>query len=406
MNMPYRNFLKTTWLILLLALLLLGGCQSGGSGGADAGTAAPDKAAPYKLGAVLSITGGASLLGTQERNTLKMIEAQIQKAGGIQGPDGLYHPLEIVIYDTGSDESKAVLAAKKLIGEDNVLAILGASQSGETMAIMDTVQKAGVPLISPASSMRISEPVGDRKWVFKTSFSDRHLALTTAQFLADQGWTKIGWLSVNTAWGDSGKTEFEAAAKKAGITILASEKFEAGDTDLTAQLTKIRGTNPQALLIWAIMPGGAIATKNAHDLSFKMPIVSVGATTAKYLELATKEAAEGVYQTTGKLTVNKGLPDTDPQKKPLQKFISDYQALYGAEPESFAANAYDACQITMLALKKAGADRSKIRDELENVKGYMGMTGEFSMSPQDHDGFNPNGLVIVQVKNGTWQVVK
>jgi len=108
---------------------------------------------PYRIGAIFSITGPGSSLGIPERDTALMLEADINAKGGIKGPDGKLHPLKIVIYDDASDETKAVLAAKKLIDEDKVTAIVGTTLSGTSLAILDTVQKAEVPLVSCAAAI-------------------------------------------------------------------------------------------------------------------------------------------------------------------------------------------------------------------------------------------------------------
>lgn len=118
------------------------------------GPALADDDEPYKIGAIFSITGPGSSLGIPERDTALMLEAQINARGGVNGPDGPRHPLKIVIYDDASDETKAVLAAKKLIDEDRVTAIVGTTLSGTSLAILDTVQKAEVPMVSCAAASR------------------------------------------------------------------------------------------------------------------------------------------------------------------------------------------------------------------------------------------------------------
>jgi branched-chain amino acid transport system substrate-binding protein len=128
------------------------------------GPAAAKAQEAYKIGAVFSITGPGSSLGIPERDTALMIEAEVNAKGGVKGPDGKMHPLKLVIYDDASDETKAVLAAKKLIDEDKVTAIVGTTLSGTSLAIVDTVQKAEMPLVSCAAAAKIVEPVAERTW--------------------------------------------------------------------------------------------------------------------------------------------------------------------------------------------------------------------------------------------------
>jgi len=362
---------------------------------------------PYKIGAMFAITGRASTLGIPGRNSLQMRHKELEAAGGIMGPDGLMHPIELIIYDTESDETKAVLATKKLIEEDQVCAIIGPNQSGTSLAVLDSVQNAGVSLISIGASGKIIEPAAERKWIFKTPRHGRLLVRKALEYLKGQGITKAAWLSINNAFGDSGKVEFEALAPDFGITIVASEKFEAADTDTTAQLTKIRGTDAEMLVIWAILPGGAIVTKNAFDLGLEIPILNhPAAVIPGFIGLATAQAAEGVLSVGEKLAVAEQLPDSDPEKDLLMKYLADYRAAYDAESAMMGADAYDAFNLVVRAMEKAGPDRAAIRDELEKTQGFMGLTGVYNMSPSDHNGQDMDALVVMQIVNGEYKLVE
>jgi branched-chain amino acid transport system substrate-binding protein len=363
--------------------------------------------APYKIGAVFPITGGASSLGIPCRDASQMLAEELNAAGGIKGPDGQMHPLELIIYDTESDETKGVLAAKKLIEEDQVSVIIGPTQSGTTLAMVDTVQKAGIAQISTASSVQIVEPVEERKWMFKSTINDHVWFKVLLDYMQDQGITKVAWMSVNTGYGDSGKAEFEKAAPDHGMEIVTSERFESSDTDMTAQLTKIRGTDAQGLIIWSIPPSAAIATKNAYELGLEIPIFhSAGVGNQAFIDLTTKEAAEGVMVINWKLLVADQLPDSDPQKDVLAKFTADYKAAYDTAPSVFAGVGADAFNLAVLAMEKAGPDRAKIRDEIEKIQGYMGISGIYSMSPSDHSGLDERSLVMIRIEDGKWTLIE
>ncbi len=362
---------------------------------------------PYRIGAIFAITGPASSLGIPERDTVQMLQKELEAAGRIMGPDGLLHAVEIIIYDTESDETKAVLAAKKLIEEDQVSLIIGPTQSGTTLALVDTVQKAEVPLISCAASIKIVEPVAERKWVFKTAPSDRLVMAALLDYLKGQGITKVAWISVNNAFGDSGKVEFEAAAPGVGTTIVASEKFEATDTDMTAQLTRVRGTDAEALIVWSIPPSASAVTKNAFDLGLEIPIFhSHGVGNQTFIELATKEAAEGVILPIGKIVVADQLPDDDPQKATLLQYVKDYQAAYSVAPVTFGGHAWDALKLTIQVMEKVGTDRAKIRDELESTTGFVGIGGIFDFSASDHNGLDMQAITMIQIVDGQWKLVE
>jgi branched-chain amino acid transport system substrate-binding protein len=360
---------------------------------------------PYKLGAIFSISGTGSSLGVPERDTALMLEADINAKGGIRGPDGKLHPLKLVIYDDVSDETNAVLVAKKLIDEDKVAAIVGTTLSGTSLAIVDTVQKARVPMISCAAAAKIVEPVAERKWIFKTPQSDHLIVGLLVDYLKAKGLAKVGWLNVDYAFGQLGWAEFEKAAKVAGLTITASEKFGQKDVDITAQLTHVRGTNPQAVIVWSIPPSASIATKNYADLGMTMPMFqSHGIGNKRFIELA-GAAANGVIFPAGKLLVAEQLADNDPQKNVLLAYARDFEARYGPR-NTFGGHAWDAVQLAVKAMEKAGADRARVRDVIESTRNFVGITGVFDFSAQDHNGLDRRAVTMIQIADGQWKVAK
>jgi branched-chain amino acid transport system substrate-binding protein len=359
----------------------------------------------YKIGAIFSITGPGSSLGIPERDTALMIEAEVNAKGGVKGPDGKLHPLKLVIYDDASDETKAVLAAKKLIDEDKVTAIVGTTLSGTSLAILDTVQKAEVPLVSCAAAAKIVEPVAERKWVFKTPQSDFLITGVLADYLKAKGLTKVAWLNVDYAFGQQGWIEFEKAAQKAGLTIVANEKFGQKDVDMTAQLTKVKAANPQATIIWSIPPSASIATKNYADLGIKAPMFqSHGVGNKKYIELA-GPASNGVLFPAGKLLVAEQLTDNDPQRAVLLAYAKDFEAKYGPR-NTFGGHAWDALYVVLGAMEKAGTDRAKVRAAIETTRGFVGITGVFDFSPADHNGLDRRAATMIQIVDGQWRMAK
>jgi branched-chain amino acid transport system substrate-binding protein len=359
----------------------------------------------YRVGAVFSITGPGSSLGIPERDTALMIEAEVNAKGGVKGPDGKMHPLKLVIYDDASDETKAVLAAKKLIDEDKVSAIVGTTLSGTSLAILDTIQKAEVPLVSCAAAIKIVEPAAERKWVFKTPQSDFLIVGVLVDYLKSKGLTKVGWLNVDYAFGQLGWIEFEKAAQKAGLTIAANEKFGQKDVDMTAQLTRVKAAAPQAVIIWSIPPSASIATKNYADLGISAPLFqSHGVGNKKYIELA-GPAANNVLFPAGKLLVAEQLADNDPQKATLLAYARDFEAKYGPR-NTFGGHAWDAVQIVLHAMEKAGTDRAKIRSAIETTKNFVGITGVFDFSPTDHNGLDRRAVTMIHIADGQWRLAK
>jgi len=357
---------------------------------------------PYKIGAIFSITGPGSSLGVPERDTALMIEAEVNAKGGVRGPDGRSHPLKLVIYDDASDETKAVLAAKKLIDEDRVTAIVGTTLSGTSLAILDTVQKAEVPLVSCAAAVKIVEPVAERRWVFKTPQSDHLIVGVLVDHLKARGLTRVAWLGVDYAFGQLGWIEFEKAAQRAGLTIVANEKFGQKDVDMTSQVTRVKAASPQATVIWSIPPSASIATKNYADLSVAGPLFqSHGVGNKRYIELA-GPASNGVRFPAGKLLIAEQLADNDPQKPVLLAYARDFEAKYGPR-NTFGGHAWDAVQIVLRAMEKAGPDRAKVRAAIEGTSNFVGITGVFDFSATDHNGLDRRAATMIEIVDGQWR---
>ena len=176
---------------------------------------------------------------------------------------------------------------------------------------------------------------------------------------------------------------------------------------MTPQLTRIRAKHPDAVICWGTNPGPAIVAKNMRQLGMKQQLfMSHGVASKRFIALA-GAAAEGIILPAGKILVAKQLPDTDPQKKVILEYIAKYKARYGEEPSAFGGHAYDAFTLLSKALKEAGADRAKIRDALENLKGVVGIHGIFNMSPKDHNGLDEKeAFVLVRIHNGDWELIK
>src|SRR4030066_1200267 len=190
---------------------------------------------PIKIGSFLSVTGGAAFLGDPEQKTLELYVGKINAAGGVLG-----RKLQLVAYDSAGDAEKARTFAKRLIEQDKVDLIVGGSTTGETMAVIPLVEAAQIPFISLAGAVVIVEPV--KKWVFKTPHTDRMAAEKVFEDMKKRGLTKVGLLSENSGFGQSGKKETLAVAGKSGIQIVANETYGPKDADVTTQLTKIKNT--------------------------------------------------------------------------------------------------------------------------------------------------------------------
>lgn len=388
------------------ALLAAAGCSGGQPAGAPAGGTGGD-AEPYRVGAILDITGAGSTLAVPERNTLQMLTEQINAQGGVTGPDGQQHRLELIIEDNKGQESESVLLANKLIRTDKVPVLIGTSQSGTTLAMLQTVQEAEVPLVSLATSVQIAAPAADRRWAFKTSWNDANIVAAVVEDMRSRGFTKVAWLSVNNAYGDSARTEFLRTAPEAGMEVVIDDRFDVGVKDLTPLMNRIKASSADAVVIWALSPETAVAVRGYKALQLPQELyVSHGVATSQFLELA-GDAAEGANMAAGKALAVGQLPDDDPQKQALDEFNQSYAASFRDPISTFGGHAWDAFHLVVHALSKAGPDPAGIREVLESdTREFVGITGIFNFTPEDHTGLDTRGLVILRVENGGFQLVR
>ncbi|OPX25443.1 MAG: branched-chain amino acid ABC transporter substrate-binding protein [Candidatus Latescibacteria bacterium 4484_107] len=358
-------------------------------------------ATPYKVGAVFAISGRASWLGEPERNTVQMIADEINAAGGING-----HPLELIIEDTVGDATKTVNAVNKLIEKDQVAAIIGPSRSGTTMAVVPIVQKAQVPLVSCAAAEAIVTPVAERTWVFKTPQKDSDAVIRIYEHMKGAGISKVALITGTTGFGDQGRKQLLKYAGEMGITIVADETYGPADTDMTPQLTKIKNTDAQALVNWSIVPGQSTVLKNMRQLGMTITAYqSHGFGNIGYVKLA-GEAAEGTVFPAGRVLVAEMLPDGNAQKKILVAYKQTYEQKFNEPVSTFGGHAYDALWLVIDALKTVGPNRAKIRETIENKKGFVGTGGIFNFSPEDHNGLTKDAFEMLTVKDGKFAVAK
>jgi len=380
-------------LIAVLAVLVCSGLLLATVASAE--NKAPASKTPYKIGAIFDISGKASALGVPEKQSAEMVVEEVNKAGGING-----HPVELIFYDTATDNQKALESVNKLTKKDKVLAIIGPSTSGESMAIIETIQNSEIPNVSCAARIDITEP--PKKWVFKTPQTDKQAMGKILAYLKKQELKKVAFMSVEGGFGSGGLVQVDALSPEYGIEIVAREKFNEDDTNMTTQLTKIRGTGAQALVVWCTDKGSAKVAANIRQLGMDIPIfMSHGIATMKFIEQA-KEAAEGVIFPAGRLIVVDALPESDPQKKVLAKYAADFKAKFNATPDTFGGHSWDAITLVIQAIKKVGDNVNGIRDEIEKTKNFAGIGGVFNFSDKDHNGLGPESLVMIKIVNGKW----
>ena len=356
---------------------------------------------PIKIGSFLSVTGPAAFLGDPELKTLELYVDKINAAGGVLG-----RKLELIAYDSGGNADKARTFVKRLLEEDKVDAIVGGSTTGETMAVIPLIEQAKVPFISLAGAVVIVEPV--KKWVFKTPATDRMACEKIFADMKARNISKIGLISGSGGFDKSMRAQCMKVAPKHGIEIVADETYNSKDTDMTAQLTKMRqNSQVQAVLNAGFGAAPAIVTKNFRQIGMSVPLYqSHGVASKKYIELS-GDAANGVRLPAAALLVAKALPASDPQKKVVTGYENNFESRYHQDVSTFGGHAYDGLYLVVDAMKKArSTNKAKVRDAIESTRGWMGIDGEFNLSPTDHLGLDLSAFRMLEIKNGDWTLVK
>jgi branched-chain amino acid transport system substrate-binding protein len=347
-----------------------------------------------KIGAILAVTGPAANLGAPEAKTLQMLADDTNKAGGILG-----RQIQLILKDSQYNADLAYSFAKQLIDEEQVVAIIGPSGTGESMKIKPLCEENEMLLLSCAAGETIVNPVA--KWVFKTPQMDKFAAQWIFDTMKKLRISKIAVVVSNSGFGQGGKAQLEGLAPENGITILGTEVYDSAATDLTPVVTKIKALNPQAVVNWSVEPAQSLVSKNMAQIGLKVPLFqSHGFGNIKYAEAAGK-AAEGIIFPCGRLLVADVLPASHPQKQLLMNYKKEYESMFKEDVSTFGGHAYDAYTLLINAIKKAGSlDKYKIRDAVENTKGFAGTAGIFNFSPTEHNGLTMDSFEMLTVKDG------
>jgi len=381
-----------------LAVALVGCSASGTSSTPASGSTGSTE--PMKIGAILSLTGPYAALGAAENNAFELEVKRINDAGGVNG-----RKLEIIIQDDGTDEAKAVAAATKLIEQDKVVAILGATGTGQSMAARTVVDRAGVPMISMAGGNAITGTFD--ALVFQTPWPNSIVVPFVLSKIAADGHKKIAVITDNGGYGKDGHAVIVAAAPKAGLTIVADQQFKPGDTDFAAQITTAKNSGADAILLWTAGKEGASIVKQAGALGVKVPMYGGSGQAKAEFPTGAGPAADGFIFGTGKSLDPSNWGTGTPEADVVGSFAQRYRAAYGSAPDIFAGHAFDAISILADSLKRAG-DTSpvKLRDAVEQTKDFVGFGGAFTFSATDHNGLTEKDLALYKVENGTWVTVQ
>jgi branched-chain amino acid transport system substrate-binding protein len=357
---------------------------------------------PVRIGAIYPLTGSASFLGIPEERALRMKVDEINKTGGVNG-----HMLEVIVYDTEGNGTKAVQQLRRLIESDNVDVVFGPSSSGEALQTIDIVNESKVPQIAHGGTETLVRPT--KPYVFNSVPTDRVAISYMLSYFKKKGYKTIAFMGSADGYGQSGKNVLQSLLADYGMKIATAEEFNRQDPDMTAQVLRARQSGADAMLVWSALPAPTIIARNAHAVGYDKPIfVGYGAASNDLVEKA-GPAAEGLYISSFRLLAPGSLSNSDPVRPVTMKLYADYLARYKEPPANFAQHSHDAVAILEAALKqvKDPVTRDSLRDAIEKVN-VIGANGHFKFSSTDHGGLDSssNPLVMLRYVQGKWQIAQ
>lgn len=345
---------------------------------------------PYKIGIVTSLSGSIAFLGYPVKNAAQLLVEEINHAGGVGG-----HPIELIVYDDEMDPTKGVSAFKKLIYEDKVLAVLGASHSAVSVAAFPFIEEAKIPNITFSTVLSASQPL--KKWIFQSIPTVDVIMEKNLRFLKKRGINKAALIYSPDTLGLEGKEWVEKLAPKIGVDIVRHESVGAKDTDATTQLTRIKASEAKGIILTIPTTTNIVVIKNYRMLGMDQVLITgSGFASERYLKL-TGPDANGVFCPGYKIPLGDQLPDIDPSKKLIMRVSKKYEERYKEPFNIFGGEGWDHPWITIEAIRKAGPDRSKIRDAIEQTRDFVGTIGTHNFSSTNHSGIGPDALYIMKV---------
>jgi branched-chain amino acid transport system substrate-binding protein len=374
------------------ALLMLNGCNNGsggGGGGAGGGGASGDE---IVIGHYASLTGSEATFGVSTDNGIKLAVKEVNDAGGLN-VGGTKRKIRLVSDDTEGKPEKAGTVVTKLITRDGSVAILGEVASSVSLQGAPVCQQYGVPMITPSSTNPAVTQKGDM--IFRVCFLDPFQGLAGAKFMIEELKLKKAALlfDQSSAYSVGLKDAFATALRSMGGEIVSEEAYTKGAADFNAQLTLIRGSNPEAVYIPGYYSDIATISIQARKLGINQPLLGGDGWDSEELGKNAGEAIEGCF-----FTNHYAVDNPSPE---ITRFVSEYQKEYsGATPDGLAALGYDAARVLFAAMERAGStDGKKLRDAIAETKDFPGVTGKITLN-EDRDAVKP--AVVVERKGGKW----
>jgi branched-chain amino acid transport system substrate-binding protein len=356
-----------------------------------------------KVGLMVSATGPTSAIGIPQKNTGDLLPRKVGDT-----------TIEYVQLEDGGDSTRAVQNIKKLIQENNIDALIGPSTTPNALAILDFIAEAKVPMMATVGTSSVVEPLDAKKrWVFKTTQNDDLIASALLAHMTKNGVKTIGFIGFNDPYGENWYKVFVPMAEKAGISIVANERYARNDQSTTGQVLKLMAAKPDAVLIAAVGGPAVLPQATLFDQGYRGRIYQTHAVaTEDFIKLG-KEKVEGTVLAAGPMLVIDEIPATNPTRKVALAYIAAYEKQFGNKPATFGANTWDGGilleQAIPVALRagKPGTEafRSALRDAVEKEREVVGTQGVFNMSATNHNGMDDRARVLVVVKDGRFRLL-
>ena len=360
--------------------------------------------AQVKIGVIASTTGPTAVVGIPQKNSAALLPRQIGDLA-----------IEYIVLDDASDPTQSVMNVKKLLAEQNIDALIGPSGSPNAVGVIQFMAESGTPMLAPVGTTAVVLPMDDRKrWVFKTTQNDQLISEALVAHMVRHGVKTVGFIGFNDPFGENWYQVFSAQAQKAGIKVVASERFMRSDASVTGQAAKLMSMKPDAVLVAAAGGPTVLPHITLVDAGYKGRIYQThGAASPDFLRMGGAKV-EGAVLAASLMLVLPEIADGTPSKAVAQRYIDAYEKLYGAKPATFGANVYDAGLLLQRAIPEAAkrgkpgtqAFRAALRDALETTRELVGTQGVYNMTPADHSGFDERGRVLITVKDGSWRLLK
>ncbi len=360
--------------------------------------------AQVKIGVITSATGTTAFVGIPQKNAVALLP---KKAGDLS--------IEYVVYDDASDPTQTVQLGKKLLSDHRMDALIGPSGSPNAMGLLQFMAEAGTPMLAPVGTAAVVLPMdAQKRWVFKTHPNDDVISEALIEAMARRGIKTIGFIGYNDPYGENWYKTFAPMAQKAGIGIVANERYARQDTSVTGQVAKLISARPEAVLVAGVAAGAALPHMQLVDAGYKGPIFHThGSASGAFTQIGGKKV-EGALIVGPMLLVLDDIADTVPTRKVALEFVSSYERQFNAKPPIFGAGVYDAGLLLARAIPEAAKKgkpgtaefRSALRDALEATRDMVTSQGIVNVSPQDHSGFDRRGQALITVRDGKFVLVR